>query len=91
MQDTMQDTMHDTMQVKNEIKELILILSGDMTRTELQERLNLRNRDHFRRMYINAALDEGWIEQTMPDKPTSKYQKYRLTEKGKKAKEQWKK
>ena len=88
---TMQDTMQDTMQVKNEIKELILILSGDMTRTELQERLNLRNRDHFRRMYINAALDEGWIEQTMPDKPTSKYQKYRLTEKGKKAKEQWKK
>ena len=91
MQDTMQDIMQDTMQVKNEIKELILILSGDMTRTELQERLNLRNRDHFRRMYINAALDEGWIEQTMPDKPTSKYQKYRLTEKGKKAKEQWRK
>ena len=86
-----QDTMQDTMQVKNEIKELILILSGDMTRTELQERLNLRNRDHFRRMYINAALDEGWIEQTMPDKPTSKYQKYRLTEKGKSAKGQWKK
>jgi predicted transcriptional regulator len=42
-------------------------------------------------MYINAALDEGWIEQTMPDKPTSKYQKYRLTEKGKKAKEQLRK
>lgn len=56
---TMQDTMQDTMQVKNEIKELILMLSGDIMRTVLQVGLNLKNRDHFRKMYINVALDEG--------------------------------
>ncbi len=39
-QDTMHDTMHDTMQVKNEIKELILILSKQC---QINQQVNIRN------------------------------------------------
>jgi len=34
-------------------------------------------------MYIEKALIEGLIEMTIPEKPNSSKQKYRLTEKGK--------
>ena len=62
-----------------------------MSREELQEKLNLKNREYFRKAYLNVAIDDGLIEMTIPDKPKSIHQKYRLTEKGEKAKEQWEK
>lgn len=86
MQDTVQDTMQDTMQVNPQIKQLIEILKGEMSRDELQECLNLQNRDYFRKAFILEALNQSVIEMTIPEKPTSKNQKYRLTEKGKQLK-----
>lgn len=62
-----------------------------MSRDELQETLQLKNREYFRTAYINEALNGGWVEMTIPDKPTSGNQKYRLTEKGLNAKQEWKK
>jgi len=79
MHDTMQDTMHDTMQVE----QLVAVMEGAMTRDELQEKLTINNRDYFRKAYINEALNKEFIDMTLPDKPKSKNQKYRLTEKGK--------
>ena len=38
--------------------------------------------DHFRVAYILAAMNGGLIEMTIPDKPRSRNQKYRLTDKG---------
>lgn len=89
--DTSHDTTHDTTHVTDTIKNLVLVLSDEMSREELQGELNIKDRKYFRRTYLNAAIDDGLIEMTIPDKPKSIYQKYRLTEKGKKAKEEWKK
>ena len=47
------------------------------------EKLNLKHRPTFLYSYIQPALEQGFIEMTIPDKPKSSKQKYRLTEKGK--------
>ena len=42
----------------------------------------MKYEDHFREAYLLPALAAGFIEMTVPDKPTSSKQRYRLTEKG---------
>jgi len=42
----------------------------------------LKDRKSFRQSYIKPALEELFIEMTIPNKPNSKMQKYRLTLKG---------
>ena len=41
------------------------------------------NRTKFRNQVLRPLLDAGLVEMTIPDKPTSSKQKYRLTEMGK--------
>ena len=53
-----------------------------MSREALQSILGLRDRKSFRELYLRPALADGLIEMTIPDKPRSSKQKYRLTEKG---------
>ena len=53
-----------------------------MGRSELQELLSIKNRDYFRTNYLNPAIDDGYVELTISDKPNSRNQKYRLTLKG---------
>ncbi len=53
-----------------------------MSRRELQDSLGLKHEDHFREAYLVPALDAGLVEMTIPEKPTSSKQRYRLTDKG---------
>ena len=85
---TMQVSMQDTMQVSMQVEELINMLDKEMNRQEIQSKLKLSNRDNFRLNYLKPALEQGFIEMTLPDKPNSSLQKYRLTTLGKQLKEQ---
>lgn len=69
-------------QVTPQVKVLIEIISGEMSRDELQAVLALKDRKSFRELYLKPALEEGLVEMTIPDKPNSRNQKYRLTKKG---------
>ncbi|SFS88291.1 Fic family protein [Sphingobacterium wenxiniae] len=82
-QDTMQDAMQDTMQDTMHVGELLKVFTGVHTREELQKMLDLANRDHFRKTYLQPAVEAGLVALTIPDKPTSRNQRYYLTEKGK--------
>ncbi len=66
-----------------QVKKLVRCLEGEQTRDEILERLELRHRDHLANEYLRPAITDGLIEMTIPDKPRSKKQKYRLTAKGK--------
>lgn len=44
--------------------------------------LSLKDRMHFMNEFLQPSLDGEWIEMTIPDKPTSSKQKYRIAEKG---------
>jgi len=61
---------------------LLSVLNGEMTRRELKEALGLKDDEHFRKAWLMPALEAGWIEMTVPDKPQSSRQRYRLTGKG---------
>ena len=47
----------------------------------LMEKMGLSDRKNFRSVYLKPLLENGVIEMTIPDKPTSKNQKYRLAKK----------
>ena len=53
-----------------------------MTKKHLRESLGLKNDSHFRKTYLRPALQAGLIEMTIPDKPRSSKQRYRLTPAG---------
>jgi ATP-dependent DNA helicase RecG len=42
----------------------------------------MRDREHFRKAYLKELVACGLIELTMPDKPRSSKQHYRLTRAG---------
>ncbi len=75
-------TAEVTAQVTAEVDRLLRVLEGDMSRADLQAALGLKHAEHFRQAYLLPALAQGWVEMTMPDKPNSRSQRYRLTASG---------
>lgn len=74
-----------TPQVAPHVKSLICLMKGQpdaMNREDLQKALGLTDRKSFRERYLNPALGAGLIEMTIPDKPNSRQQQYRLTAQG---------
>jgi len=61
---------------------LLALKTGPKSAGELRELLDLKHRPTFRENYLHPALEMGVIENTIPDKPNSRLQKYRLTDKG---------
>lgn len=76
------DTPQVTPQVSPQVNELLIALKGEMSRDDLQAALGLQDRKSFSARYLKPALNAGLIEMTIPDKPNSRLQKYRLTIKG---------
>lgn len=69
-------------EVTGEVERLVRIVGKPMKRREIQGLLELKHEDHFRNSYLSPALESGFVEMTIPDKPRSSNQKYRLTPRG---------
>jgi ATP-dependent DNA helicase RecG len=82
-QDTPQDTQQDTPQVTPQVHSVLVHLETDRSRDELMGFLGLKDRNNFSQLYLNPALSAKVIERTIPEKPFSKNQRYRLTALGK--------
>ncbi|MCE7933872.1 MAG: transcriptional regulator [Chlorobi bacterium CHB2] len=79
---TGQATGQVTGQVTEQVLRLLSVMEGERSRNELQHRLQLKHRDNFMVAYLQPALAAGLIEMTIPDKPRSSKQRYRLTTAG---------
>jgi hypothetical protein len=65
-----------------QVSDLLAAIQGEMGREALQSALGLSDRKSFRARYLKPALADGLIEMTIPDRPNSRLQQYRLTDKG---------
>ena len=83
--------VHDAGQVTGQVQffnnltepeRVVLVLSGEMMREELMFKLDLKHRDNFMEKYLKPAISNNWLERTVPNKPTSSKQKYRLSKEG---------
>jgi ATP-dependent DNA helicase RecG len=61
---------------------LIVLQAGQKSSAEIRKALGIKHRPTFRKNYLHPAQEEGLIEATLPEKPQSRLQQYRLTEKG---------
>ncbi|MGM0656855.1 MAG: Fic family protein [Thermodesulfobacteriota bacterium] len=64
------------------IRHLLMAIKGEQSKKELMAALKLTGRDNFEKRYLHPALEGEFIEMTIPEKPQSRLQKYRLTDKG---------
>ena len=70
-------------QVSDQVISILRFCSTPKSRGEILKNLGYKNHfDNYKR-YLKPVLNNYLIEMTIPDKPKSKNQKYRLTDKGK--------
>jgi predicted HTH transcriptional regulator len=67
--------------VNAQVERLLIILDieKEVATKAIMEQLVLKQKQGFWRNYLQPALKAGLIEMTIPDKPNSRLQKYRLT------------
>lgn len=82
LQITPQVTPQVTPQATPQVEKLLGVLQGEMSREQIMDALVLRDRKYVIKDYLQPAVEAGFIEMTLPEKPSSPLQKYRLTAKG---------
>ena len=73
-------------QVTPQVEQLLRILAdagqAGLSRKYLQDASSLRDRKSFAERWLAPALEAGLIEMTIPDKPNSRVQRYKITTDG---------
>jgi predicted HTH transcriptional regulator len=82
IQETTHETIQETVKENPKVKKLVVNCIGEMTGKQLMSAMNLKNRIHFLKEYLQPAIESGLIEMTIPNQPKNRNQKYRLTAKG---------
>ncbi len=70
--------------VNQYVRRLLELLKkrGALGNADIRDAFELKDRRRLRETYVVPALADDLIEMTIPDKPNSRLQKYRLTAKG---------
>ena len=74
-----------TPQVTPQVRAVLQAATQFRRRSELQDAAGLKDREHFRRTYLEPLLAAGWLEMEIPEKPRSSKQRYRTTAAGRRA------
>lgn len=54
----------------------VLEVNVPMTANEIMDKLGIKSKETLRKTYLDPAIKEGLVKQTIPDKPTSRRQMY---------------
>ena len=63
-------------------KVMLALVKGEMPTAILAKAVGVTQAKNLRRRYLRLLLDVRYIEYTIPEKPNSRLQQYRLTDKG---------
>lgn len=77
--DQVSDQDRDQYSQKKRILEFCVM---ERTLEDIMQQFGMSHRTYFRRTYINPLLDDCLLKMMIPDKPTSKNQRYVTTKKG---------
>jgi len=78
-----QVTGQATGQVTGQVAVQVMVAcQSPQTGEAIQKLVGIKHRETFLNNYLKPLLASGWIERTIPDKPTSSLQKYKLSAKG---------
>ena len=50
------------------------------SRQDLHEAAGMKHREHFRKAYVDPLVTADWLRRTIPEKPTSRLQKYLIAD-----------
>ena len=80
-----------TGEVTDQVKKLLSLFDKEPLDTlKLMNELGLSHRPTFRENYLHPSLKAGYVEMTLPDKPRSSKQRYRITPLGREILERYK-
>ena len=72
-------TPQEAPHVSPQVRRLLAVLTGEMSRRDILHALGLSDRKSLRERYLSPALRGGYVEMTRPDAPNARNQRYRLT------------
>ena len=78
-------TPQETPQETPQVQRLLAVVDGEMSASEILQALGLRDRKSLRQGYLLPALQRGHLEMTRPETPRARNQRYRLTDRGRAA------
>jgi predicted HTH transcriptional regulator len=67
---------------RSSTRALAALQGRGLSRSEFFEVLGLTSHTYNAQKHLHPLIDAGWVEMTIPDKPRSRNQRYRLTDKG---------
>ena len=78
LDDISKQVSEDNEQLSEHIKKMLDVMEYDIpyTSKSLMEKLELKSKEGFRRNYLRPAIEMNLIHMTIPDKPTSRNQRY---------------
>ena len=64
--------------ISGQVSRLLDIMESDipLSANEIMDRLGIKSKETLRASYLNPAINNGLIRLMLPDKPTSKNQRY---------------
>ena len=78
LDEVMEQSRNSALMLDEKVQKLLVVMEPEIpyAATALMEKLNLKSRLSFREHYLQPALELQLIKMTIPDKPTSRNQRY---------------